>query len=775
MTTNQNSTSALHPTLAAEERLAPAYWMLLLTIVIVPLAMVPGLQFFDVTPKLLALVGGACLVWIALAAANRVPMLRQEQAVYFCLLAALALIGVLATIFSRDAVLSLAGSEGRRIGLPAWLASLALAAAVPAVAGQEPHRRRLLLAAMTLAGVAGAVYGIAQYGGFDPWINSALYRSGQGEGLVVRPPSTFGHANYFAIFTLSAMFCAVGLALSASTQRARRGWATAAGILLMAVVISGSRAAWLGAVAGIVALTVRGARRRPLLVGALAATLLALLFVVSPWGRPIQNRVGSSFDDPGFAARVLVWRDSLHLIAAHPLLGAGPDLYQIAFPPVQSTELARLAPDQYAESPHNIFLDSLVAFGVPGGLLFVALVVMALLSYARSSRTETLDAGLLAALVAGLVAQQFSGETISTRLALLTLVALSVSATQSSARLAIRGTVAVAAVACLAGLLICGTRLVQADRALFRTGQAAGRGDIENSLREGLRARRAFPWTGAHDFAVSRILGQLVSVPNLPLSQRNALLAVAADSARAGLLHSSQPQIVLVHLASLEVLQGKQAEARASLASAIEAAPAWYRPRWLLAVLLAEQGELRQAAEQAEAALDRGARAHPEIAATCLKISQLVPPEQNVPASGAGAARSNQAVYLSYEQATVHPSSTRPDTPNGRWAFPYQEYSFVTLPQSDLTFTVDVPARARFRATVRMPLAGADPAWAIVRVNGDSLFSEIIQFPLDLNIDLSRFAGQRVELQLAAAPTPQGQRASWVQWMGARIVPEAPP
>ncbi|OFV95490.1 MAG: hypothetical protein A3H28_15790 [Acidobacteria bacterium RIFCSPLOWO2_02_FULL_61_28] len=760
---------------AAEERLAPAYWILLLTIVTVPLAMIPGLQFFDVTPKLLALVGGACLVWIALAAANRFPALREGYAVYFFLLAALALIGVVATVLSRDAVLSLAGSEGRRIGLPAWLASLALAAAAPAVAGAEPQRRRLLVAAMTLAGVAGVVYGIGQYFGFDPWINSALYRIGQGEGQMVRPPSTFGHANYFAVFTLSAMFCAIGLALSASTERARRGWAAAAGILLMAVVISGSRAAWLGAVAGMVALSLRVARNRSLTVGVLAAAVLALAFVLSPLGRPIRNRVGSSFDDPGFTARVLVWRDSLRLIAAHPLLGAGPDTYEIAFPGVQSTELARLAPDQYAESPHNIFLDSLVAIGVPGGLLFIALAVMALLSYARSSRTESLDAGLLAALVAGLVAQQFSGETTSTRLALLTLVALSVATPHGPARLSIRGTVGVAAVAGLAVALVFGTRLVQADRALFRAAQAAGRGDIENTLRGSLRVRQAFPWTGAHAFAASRIVGQLVSTPNLSVSQRAALLAVAADSARAGLLHSTQPQIVYVHLASLQVLQGKQAEAQASLAAAIEAAPAWYRPRWLLAVLLAENGELRRAAEQAEAALERGARTHPEIAATCLKISQLVPPARSVLESEGREPRSDQAVYLSYEQATVRPPGTRPDTPNGRWAFPYQEYSFVTLPQSDLTFVVDVPARAQFRATVRMPLAGADPAWAIVRVNGDSLFSEIIQYPLDLNIDLRRFAGQRVGLQLAAAPTPQGQRASWVQWMGPRIVPEAMP
>ncbi|MGH9657254.1 MAG: O-antigen ligase family protein, partial [Bryobacteraceae bacterium] len=361
---------------AAGDRLAPAYWILLLTLVLVPLGMAPGLHFFDVTPKLLALVGGASLVWLALIAANSFPAPPPGRGVYFQLLAALGLVGVLATLFSADAVLSLAGSEGRRLGLPAWLASLALAGAIPAVIGNNPVRRRHLLAAMALTGVAAAVYGFAQYLGVDPWINSALYRIGEGAEQVVRPPSTFGHANYFAIYLLVALFGAIGLAFSASTKRARWGWAAAAATLGMGLMISGSRAGWVGALAGIAILSLRPALRdrRALATGALVTVVLALLFVVSPLGQPLRNRARTFQDDPGITGRVLVWRDTLPLIAANPLLGTGPDTYELRFPQAESVELAQLAPDQYAESPHNVFLDSMVAIGLPGGLLFVALV-----------------------------------------------------------------------------------------------------------------------------------------------------------------------------------------------------------------------------------------------------------------------------------------------------------------------------------------------------------------------------------------------------------------
>jgi hypothetical protein len=125
--------------------------------------MAPGLQYFDVTPKLLALVAGACLVWMGLAAANRLPAPGDQQKNFYRLLWALAAAAALSTVFSRDAVLSLAGHEGRRLALPAVLATLAIAAAVPALAGNDPRRKRLFVAAITLTGVAAAVYGIAQY------------------------------------------------------------------------------------------------------------------------------------------------------------------------------------------------------------------------------------------------------------------------------------------------------------------------------------------------------------------------------------------------------------------------------------------------------------------------------------------------------------------------------------------------------------------------------------------------------------------------------------
>ena len=304
--------------------------------------------------------------------------------------------------------------------------------------------------------------------------------------------------------------------------------------------------------------------------------------------------------------------------------------------------------------------------------------------------------------------------------------------------------------------------MAQADRALFEAREAASQGDFAAALEQGRRGRAVFPWTGAHSFAFSRMLGQVLSGSDLSIAQRAELLAAAEESAQAGMLHASQPQAVLVHRASIAVLRGREQEAGESLESAIEKAPSWYRPRWLLAVLLAGRGELSRAAEQAEAALELGARVHPEIAESCERILEMAVAQGED--SGA-----REIIRLSYDDALVEPTETQPETPNGRWAFPYLADSLVTLPRCTLTFRVNVPAEARFLATVRMPLPEADPARAVVRINGEELFSEPAEPQAAINLDLGRYAGQSVELQRGAAPTPQGQRAAWVQWLAPRI------
>jgi hypothetical protein len=248
----------------------------------------------------------------------------------------LAVTGIASTIFSTDWILSLAGSEWRRLGLPAWLACLALAAAIPAAIGDDPRRRRLLLQAIAAAGMLAALYAFAQYTGHDPWINPALYHIGEGEWRIVRPPATFGYVSYFALYEAAAMFVAAGLAFAATSRAIRIVWSCAAATMAMAVIVSGSRGALLGAAAGAVALLLRQRgdprMRRAMLVGTLVVTAVAGALIASPLGQPVRSRVRWFVEDPeGGGAfccgatqlnsplRIRCWvRVSRHLAASSP-------------------------------------------------------------------------------------------------------------------------------------------------------------------------------------------------------------------------------------------------------------------------------------------------------------------------------------------------------------------------------------------------------------------------------------------------------------------------
>ncbi len=635
-------------------------WLLAGTLLAVPLALAPPLEAFDVTPRLLALVGGAIAVWLALAltpvgeeAKDKAEEKAKEKAegkrqkakgksersvppfcllpfafcllpsfLFFASLMALALCATAATIFSADPVLSLAGSEWRRLGLPAWLACLALAASIPAAATDEA-RKRLLLQAIALGGTLAAFYSFAQYAGHDPWIRPALYQIGEGEWRIVRPPATFGYVSYFALYEASAIFVAAGLALSATSRGIRIGWSVSAVAMVLAVIVSGSRGALLGAAAGVLALILRYSSdrrmRRALLAGTLVVAALAGALIASPLGQPVSSRIRWFVEDPEGGGRLVMWRDSARLALAHPLLGVGLETFGRQFAAAESLELARRFPDRYVESPHNIFLDYATAAGMPALAAFGVLMIVAL----RGTWCRP-DPALFAALIAGLLAAQFVADTITTRLLLLSLAALALpQEPPARASGATRWMTGLGAVLATMVLLVFGGRLISADRAASRAQSAASRGELDTLVEAGRASAEAFPWGGAYAVRQSRLLGQVAMIPSLPGPARGFLFLQAEALAREALPHAEQPGAIHLQLASVAGIQGRYPEAQSELEAAIQASPAWFRPHWQLAMLLWQQGRRAEAAQQAGLALERGARAFPEVSAECVRIQTL--------------------------------------------------------------------------------------------------------------------------------------------------------
>jgi O-antigen ligase len=552
---------------------------------LVALIVAPGaLFYFDVTPKLTVLLAGAaalCFAWPRVA--NRTFSLL--------LLATLASVA-LSTALSPDPALSLYGSTWRRYGLVAQFAILLFAWVVSQTPG-----RITVVRGISIASAITALYGIAQYFGWDPILPASAYHIGEGVWTIVRPPGTLGYVSYFATWLLVSGFLSLSLKNPLAYASTTLCWT--------AMLLTGTRAALFGLAVGLLVWAWRRGFRVPRRTIAISAAALAIAgaFYFSPIGWNLRSRTRWFLEDPFGGARPLLWRDSLRMGVDHLAAGYGPETFTAVFPHYESKELARAYPDFSHESPHNIFLDALVSQGIPGLLCLIALCVVGL-------RTE--NAWFAAAGAAAIAAQQFTVFTIPT--ALLFYITLALSAPKPGPLMRLpRFVLAPLAIP----LLYLAFRYTAADHSLALTQRAIQSGDLAIAAdRYDAYQRRKLPGSSA-DLWHSRAL-LAFKAPD-PLRRIQALQMAAAAGTQATRT-AENPFDAWYSLASVYASQGNASQTEAALRQAIAANPNWFKPHWTLAQLLFLEGRLPEALAEARTAADLNAGKNPEVTATLTQI-----------------------------------------------------------------------------------------------------------------------------------------------------------
>jgi len=591
-------------------------------VTLLPLILAPYvLLYYDITPKVVVILLGTALA--ALLMVREAPVRSPALRVFGFLLAAQGVWLAISTAFSKDPELSFGGGAWRRYGLITQAAALLLAWIVAQHSAGGPERARGLLRAMSLAGVPIAIYGILQYLGWEPLIDPSAYHAGEGPLTIVRPPSTLGHASYFATYLLSVIFAGATLVLVDKSPRWRILGAVASLVGTVALILTGTRAAMLGLLCGAILL---GAWLRPK-IGAseVAAGLvgLALLagFYFSPAGVLLRARTTWSMGDMAGGARPYLWRDAVRMATARWLVGFGPETFSIWFPRYQSAELARAYPSFYQESPHNILIDALTDQGVVGAGLFIA--VTALGFYAAWKARESLLAKVLAgALLALVVSQQFTVFTMVTAAFFYVTVALLVSqayqpevspAGRHRIRRLIAGGLAAAVFVPFA------ISLVYADAWLARVNYLAHFGRVREAVAAYQHVERWHPPGMRTDLWYSRAIARVARKSPNPA---DVILAwqQGLESAIRATRNAEEPENAWLNLAVFYGRQNDYAHTEESLRGAIASAPNSYKPHWLLAQVLWTGKRLDEASVEAERAADLNGGKDPQVSRTLAQI-----------------------------------------------------------------------------------------------------------------------------------------------------------
>lgn len=550
-------------------------------VALIALILAPGVTFsFDIVPKLVILLAAA-----ALAAFPT----RRSRFLYLTILTLVSL--AVSTALSGRPALSFYGSGWRRYGALAQLAVLLLAWSIYG----EARRITVFLRVVTAAGAVTALYGIAQYLGWDPLLPAAAYHIGEGIWTIVRPPSTLGYASYFATWLLFVIFWS--LALPGKFTK------LIFSLAIVALLLTGTRAAILGLLAGgAVWCFWRGFRasRRTLGVSLLALAA-GVVFYFSPAGQSMRSRTRWFQEDPWGGARPLLWRDSLRTGLTRPVFGFGPETFTAAFPHFESRELARAYPDFAHESPHNIFLDALFAQGMPGLLLLLAWCALGFTAAWRSrAKNPAVSAGLASALAAGIVSQQFTVFIIPTAVIFFATVALADGLDADPAPPRRYLPLALP-------LLYFAARIAAEDHALLLTERAIASGNLASA--------------GAHyshsdhadDLWYSRTLAAYAGkATNLALRIQALQQAIAVGERATRTAES--PFSAWYSLSALRASQNDAAGTEFCLRSAIEAHPNWFKPHWILAEVLHAEGRNEEARREALTATDLDGEKHPEVA-----------------------------------------------------------------------------------------------------------------------------------------------------------------
>ena len=260
---------------------------------------------------------------------------------------------------------------------------------VPVVYRFAGGTRALTFATLIITvGAVSAVVGIAQYGVFHY------------DNLGKRPQGSLTHYMTYSGVLMLVLGAAAARLLY---RRSDRVWtALVMPTLIVALALTLTRSAWVGACAGIAVLLALKDRR----LLALLPVVAALFIIVAP--ARVTQRMYSIIDvnDPTNRDRVAMLRSGVQMVRDKPLTGVGPDMVKAVYAEYRDP----MAVQPLNPHLHNVPMQIAAERGLPAlaiWIAFIAVLTRDLYRRLRHGRHPSLAAAGLAAVTSMLVAGLF--------------------------------------------------------------------------------------------------------------------------------------------------------------------------------------------------------------------------------------------------------------------------------------------------------------------------------------------------------------------------------
>lgn len=203
----------------------------------------------------------------------------------------------------------------------------------------------------------------------------------------VRLDATLGNATYLAVYVLFGIFISLYLLSQVKNNGLRVLYGLTALIDLFLLYNTATRGTILGLIAGLIVfaglVVLRGEKRHKQWAGGILLAVMILVggfFLVKETSfvqnSPVLSRFASiSMSEATTQSRFLIWNMSLKGAMDHPLLGWGPENYQMVFSKYYEPAMWRQEP--WFDRSHNIFFDWLIDAGLLGLLAYLSIFLSA--------------------------------------------------------------------------------------------------------------------------------------------------------------------------------------------------------------------------------------------------------------------------------------------------------------------------------------------------------------------------------------------------------------